>query len=109
MCADGVAQAPVQLVWMFADSPLQRRAPHENPAHENLWSKHLVDLIPRFPCAGSSAACNGAVGAKSVRTELLLSDTEESEFVKARCGHRGGTTGKYSRASQKLSEAVCVF
>lgn len=53
MCADGEAQAPVQLVWMFADSP---PASHEYSARESLWGKHQVDLIPRFPCAG----CNGA-------------------------------------------------
>lgn len=75
---DGVAQAPVQLVWMFADSPpLQGRAPHENHDHENLWGKHLVALTPKFPCAGSSAACNRAVHAESMRTELLLRDMGE--------------------------------
>lgn len=85
---DGVAQAPVRLEWMFTDSPpLQGRAPHENHDHENLWGKHLVVLIPRFPCAGSSAACKGALHAESVRTELLLSDMGQSQFVKARCGH----------------------
>ena len=96
---DGVTQAPVQLAWMFVDSPpLQGRAPHENHDHENLRGKHLVDLIPRFPCAGSSAACNGAVHAESVRTELLLSDMGESQFVKAGSGTIGKILKGPSRA-----------
>jgi len=72
---DGVARAPMQLLWMFVGlSPLQGRASHENHDHENLWDKHLMGLTSRFPCGGSSMACNGAVHAESVRTELLLSD-----------------------------------
>lgn len=80
-CVDGVAQAPMQLVWMFVYSPpLQGRPLHENHGHEKLCSKHLVALSLRFPCAGSSAACNGAVHHESVRTELLLSDMGESHL-----------------------------
>lgn len=76
VCLDGVAQAPRQLLSMFAGSPpLQGRVSRGNPARENLWAKHLVGLIARFPCAGSSAACSEAVHARSVRTELLLNQS----------------------------------
>lgn len=57
---------------------------------KTFWGKHLVDLIPRFPCAGSSAACNRAVHAESLRTELLLCDMGEPQFVKLRCGLQSG-------------------
>lgn len=71
---DGVAQAPVNLAWVSADlSPLRERAPHEN-----LCGKYLVDLITGLPCAAAFAACNRAVHAERMRTELVSSDMGES-------------------------------